>query len=154
MKTIIFAILACGLAAPAFAQQTSTGSSPQIEPANSAKNWLIGRWEFDLEYTQSKLGENQRKADVADAGPTSVTSQLLDKMKGATLVVTDSEISMTRGDGAGKSNRYVVVTTPDPNVLQLRQENGEVMSFHREGDRISSKSSGSADQPFFFKKAQ
>jgi len=154
MKKILLLCLACSLATPGYSQQTSTPTTPQVEGTSAKKNWLIGRWQFDQEYTQSKQGTAKGEVGVADAANAVVASQLLEKMKGATLVVTDNEITMTRGDGNGKSDRYVLIPTADSNVVQLKQEKGEVMSFHREGDRIWVNSTGSVNEPFYFKKAQ
>jgi hypothetical protein len=158
MKTILFTSILLTFAGTIVAQQTSTETTSQTEAARpaSAKNWLLGRWEFDQAHTES----NQSAKDSPDvgvpAGATEViSSQLVDKMKGATLVVTESEVTMSRGDGTGKAQRYALIENPnDPNMLQLRQENGEVLTFRREGERIQTKTTGSVNESFFFKRAQ
>ena len=154
MKTILFAMITLAAVTPLQSQQTSTEAAPQIGTASSSKNWLIGKWEFDQEYTQSKQGQNKSEVGIGDAAASVVASQLLEKMKGATLVVTENEITMARGDGNGKSNRYTLIAGSDPNVLQLKQENGEVLAFHRDGDRVWTNSTGTVNEPFFFKRAQ
>ena len=154
MKTILFALTAFALVAPLQSQQTSTDARPQAGTAASSKNWLLGRWSFDQDYTQSKQGQNKGDVGIGDAAASVVASQLLEKMKGATLVVTENEITMTRGDGNGKTDRYTLMPGTDPNVLQLKQENGEVIAFHRDGDRIWTNSTGTVNEPFFFKRAQ
>lgn len=154
MKTLLFAVAALGMMAPLYSQQTSAEAAPQAGTAASSKNWLIGRWEFDHEFTQSKQGQNKGDVGIGDAAASVVASQLLEKMKGATLVVTENEITMARSDGTGKLDRYTLVPGTDPNVLQLKQESGEVLAFHRDGDRVWTTSTGTVNEPFFFKRAK
>lgn len=164
MKTIHFALAAAMLGTVAQAQvstespaqTTSRGEEAAAAATSSSQqNWLIGRWVFDEEHTRAKhnAGKGDKEVGIADAANALVASQLLEKMKGASLTVTTSEITMTRGDGNGKSDRYTLLPGSDPNVLQLKQENGEVLSFHREGERVWMSSTGSVNEPFFFKKA-
>src|SRR5687767_9499750 len=113
MKTIHFALAATMLGTVAQAQvstespaQTTSRAEEAATAATSSsqQNWLIGRWVFDEEHTRAKhnAGKGDKEVGIADAANALVASQLLEKMKGASLNVTANEITMTRGDGNGK----------------------------------------------------
>jgi len=149
-------------AAPLFAQLStdtpappanSTGSTPAKTTAKPSE-WLLGTWTFDAEYTAQKQAQPKKEVGLADIPAGAVVSQLNEKLKGARLVVTDKEFTMTRADGNGKSESYTLLPNSDPNVAQLKQSDGEVLAFHREGDRIWMASTGSVAEPFYFKRGE
>jgi len=161
MKTTLILASALCLAGQAWSQQPTTPAAPApgssaspapAQPTAAPTPWLLGAWAFDAEYTQKKHAEAKKEPNVTEALGSAVASQLLDKMKGAKLVVTEKELTMTRGDGNGKSESYTVIPGTDPNMVQLKQANGEVLAFHREGDRIWMNSTGSVNEPFYFKR--
>jgi glycosidase len=158
MKTVLLLVSILGLGINADAQpapgapSTGPGSAAEATAATAAP-WLLGSWVFDEEYTRTKRAAN-RPNDGAPEAAAAVAAQLLEKLKGAKVIVTDSEINMTRADGTGKVDAYTVMPSTDTNIAQLKQANGEVVVFHREGDRIWMASTGSANEPFYFKKAQ
>ena len=159
MKTTLILASALCLAGQVWSQQPTTPAAPapgsSTSPAQTTAaptQWLLGAWVFDAEYTQKKHGEAKKEPNVSEALGSAVATQLLEKMKGAKLVVTEKELTMTRADGNGKSESYTVVPGTDPNMLQLKQANGEVLAFHREGDRIWMNSTGSVNEPFYFKR--
>jgi hypothetical protein len=110
---------------------------------------------FDEEFTRQKQAELQKnRGSVSGAETPGLTSQLVDKMKGARVEVTDSQITMSRPDAPAKTQKFTIVESDDPNTVQLKQENGESLAFHREGDRMWMTSAGSVNEPFYFKKGQ
>jgi hypothetical protein len=158
MKTALLLVSILGLGtnvqaqpAPA-APSTGPGSAAETSAATAAP-WLLGSWVFDEEYTRTKRPANPA-VDGAPQASGALATQVLEKLKGAKITVTDSEINMTRADGTGKVDAYTVMPSADANIAQLKQANGEVVIFHREGDRIWMASTGSTNEPFYFKKAQ
>jgi len=140
---------------PASTEPSSGPGSAAEATAAKAAPWLLGIWVFDEEYTRTKQKAARPDEGIPEAASaTTVAAQLLEKLKGAKVTVTDSEINMTRADGTGKVDAYTVMPSADANIAQLKQENGEVVVFHREGDRIWMTSTGSVNEPFYFKKAK
>jgi hypothetical protein len=161
MKTTLILASAFCLAGQAWSQQATDpaapapGSSTSPAPAQTTASpiqWLLGAWVFDAEHTQKKHAEGKKDPGVSEALGSAVASQLVEKMKGAKLIVTEKELTMTRADGNGKSESYTLVPGTDPNMVQLKQANGEVVAFHREADRIWMNSTGSVNEPFYFKR--
>jgi hypothetical protein len=158
MKTVLLLVSILGLGINAGAQPApaapSTGPGSATEAtATTAAPWLLGSWVFDEEFTRTKQATDRPDDGIPEASA-AVTAQLMEKLKGAKVTVTDSEINMTRADGTGKIDAYTVMPSADTNIAQLKQANGEVVVFHREGDRIWMASTGSVNEPFYFKKAQ
>jgi hypothetical protein len=159
MKTALLLVSTLGLVITANSQEApaapSTGPGSAAEStATSSAPWLIGKWVFDEEYTRAKHAKGQTDDGVPQAATAAVAAQMMEKLKGAKVTVTESEINMTRADGTGKVDAYTVMPSADANIAQLKQQSGEVVVFHREGDRIWMASTGSVNEPFYFKKAQ
>ena len=144
------------------AEQPPASAGPSTGPGSAAEAtapkaapWLMGTWVFDEEYTRTKQKAAQPNEGVPEAAAAAtVAAQMMEKLKGAKVTITDSEIKMTRTDGTGKLDGYTVMPSVDANIAQLKQANGEVVVFHREGDRIWMASTGSVSEPLYFKKAQ
>lgn len=158
MKMALLFVSILGLIVNADGQQTpagpSTGPGSAAEAtAASAAPWLLGSWVFDEEFTRAKQSADRGDDGIPEA-TAAVTSKMMEKLKGAKVTVTESEINMTRADGTGKVDGYTVMPSADPNIAQLKQANGEVVVFHRDGDRIWMASTGSVNEPFYFKKTQ
>ncbi len=139
-----------GLAAPlcGHAQEKAVA----VTQAAPAPEWLSGNWTFDEEFTLKKHAEAKKEPTLTEAVGSMVTGQLVEKLKGATLRIVNNELTMTTRDGNGKSERFTVLEPPDKNTALLKDTKGEVTGFHREGDRIRMTSTGSVNEPFYFKR--
>jgi hypothetical protein len=152
-----FVVFANGLHAQETARSSSTPApafgSPAKPEAASAE-WLRGKWVFDEEHTQKKYTESE-KADGLDAIKDAlVFPQLFEKLKGAHLSITDKEVIMTTRDGNGKAFAYQLSEVPDANSVTLKQTDGEVTTYHKEGERFWIASTGNVNIPFYFKRAK
>lgn len=61
---------------------------------------------------------------------------------------------MTSKDGNGKTFPFQVLEASDGESVTLKQNDGEVTTYHREGDRFWTASTGNVKIPFYFKRAQ
>ena len=136
------------------AQEAPSSAQPASGASVAPAEWLLGDWVFDEEYTQKKQSEAKKEPSLADAAGSLVTSQLIAKLQGARLSITKQEFTMTTKDGNGKSMRYTALKAPDANTALLKEDNGDVTGFHRDGERIWMTSTGSVNEPFYFKRAQ
>ena len=164
--TLLFSAVLCIGVQPLLAQtstDTPSAISPAITPATttgdsaaSAKSWLIGNWIFDEEFTQQKRRKtttDQQPQAGADGQATNATisAPVLDKMKGARLNITDKQIKMARADGTEKTQNYTTTEGSGGDSLELKQEDGQTMRIHRDGERIYTTLEGS-NEPIYFKK--
>lgn len=155
MKTLLFACIACAAPIMTFAQEsTAPSTAAPVSISENVKNidWLLGSWVFDEQFTLQKIGDSAK--DVSATDSPGLSSQLVEKMRGATVTVTRTDLTMARGDGNIRSEKYTVEPSSNEGVISLKQSNGEVITFHRDGDRIWTSSNGSSGDLFFFKKAQ
>jgi len=135
-----------------------------VAACNSPKGkWLHGTWTFDAEYTKQKLAESKSEANgkskdlidgLKDIASEFVTPQLVGALEGSQLRVTDKEIVTTTKDGNGKVHGYEVVDAPDANTLVVKQSDGEVNTYHREGDRFWLTSTGTVNIRAYFRRAK
>jgi hypothetical protein len=158
MKNIILcaAVFAIGGSVSAQSSTETVPSAPA--PAASADQgqtqWLVGRWVFDDAYTKSKQEQAAANRNT-EAGPAgNATAQMLEKMNGASLAITASEITTTLPDRGARTFGYVVVPGTDANTARLKQGNGEELTIYREGDRIWMQADGSVAAAFYFRKAE
>ncbi|MHA3772385.1 hypothetical protein ACXR0O_12700 [Verrucomicrobiota bacterium sgz303538] len=136
------------------AQEGSITAQKGSETSAVAPEWLLGQWIFDEEYTKKKQAEPKKEPNLADVAGALVTSQLMTQLQGSKLMFNKQEFTMTTKDGNGKSMRYTVLKAPDENTALLKEDNGDVTGFHRDGDHIWMTSTGSVNEPFYFKRAQ
>jgi hypothetical protein len=118
----------------------------------TANHWLIGEWEFDSDYTKKKQAEKPPDKDLAGGLKSAVAEQLNEKMQGAKLQFTPQEFTMTTKDGNGKAFPYTLASPTDANAAAVKTSDGEVNTFHREGERIWMTSTGNVNEPFYFKR--
>jgi hypothetical protein len=160
MKTTIALSLAVLCTEICLAEETLK-PAPNTTPAgNHAADtkWILGRWVFDSKYTEQKRAEEQKASadknketvDLVGALAGNVADQLTSKLEGAQLNFTPSEYVMTTKDGNGKSFRYEVVPSSDPNTASLKESDGTVSAFHRDGERLWMNSTGTVNVPFYF----
>jgi hypothetical protein len=165
MKVFAFTIAASfSLSSLTFVQaeekQADPGSAPAVIPvkveAGPAKSaeWLRAKWVFDEEYTQTKYDESAKGDGAQQVRDSLIFPQLHEKLKGAHINVTEKELVMTTKDGNGKAFAYEIVETPDENTVTLKLNDGDVTTYHKEGDRIWSASTGNVNIPFYFKRAK
>lgn len=139
---------------PVGAQEIPSPAKQGTEISAAAPDWLLGQWVFDEEYTKKKQAEPKKEPNLADVAGALVTSQLMTKLQGSKLMFNKQEFTMTTKDGNGKSMRYTVLKAPDENTALLKEDNGDVTGFHRDGEHIWMTSTGSVNEPFYFKRAQ
>jgi hypothetical protein len=136
---------------------TSGASTSEVKPAPAAvaAEWLRGKWTFDAEYTQKKYNEAKKPEGTAALGEALVYPQLVEQLKGSNLKVTEKQVIMTTKDGNGKAFPYEVLEAAAGKSVTLKQTDGEVTTYHKEGeDRFWMASTGSVNVPFYFKRAQ
>lgn len=120
--------------------------------------WLHGKWVFDADYTKLKLEEAQQQSSAKKDGVIEglkgiatglLTAPLLGALEGAQLTVTDTELIMTGKDGNGKAFKYEVLEAPNAETLSLKQSDGEVKTYHREGDRFWTTAGATSVRAYF-----
>ncbi|MGV3531738.1 MAG: hypothetical protein ACO1QR_05160 [Chthoniobacteraceae bacterium] len=117
--------------------------------------WLHGKWTFDGEYTTQKYQEANKGKESADLGEALVVPQLLEKLKGSTLRISEKEVVMTTKDGNGKAFPHEVLEAEEGKSVTMKQSDGQVTTYHKEGaDRFWTSSTGTVNVPFFFKRVQ
>jgi hypothetical protein len=162
MKTGLLLLCGVCIAGSSWSQQATdpnpggaNGGATASTPASAAPaQWLFGNWVFDEEYTRTKHAEVKKEPGLVEGLSAAVASQLAAQLKGAKLTISETELIMTRADGNGKSERHTIVAGTDPNVAQLKEANGEITAFHRDGDRIWMNSTGSVNEPFYFRRTE
>ncbi len=126
-------------------------------PAAHDSKWLHGKWAFDIQQTKQKLTEAGHKksgGDLADLskafGDAIVAPQLVSALEGSQITITDKEFMMTTKDGNGKSFTYDVIEVPDADTVTVKMSDGEVNTFHREGERFWMTSTGNVNIRAYF----
>jgi hypothetical protein len=120
---------------------------------------LLGKWTFDREYTEAQLQkqpdekpkegmlEGMKQGLVAMLIPT-----LIEKLDGATLTITGKEMIITTKEGTGKAETYEVIERPDANTWRVKTADGKVETYTREGERLTSPTSGDVHFKAYFKR--
>jgi hypothetical protein len=115
--------------------------------------WLHGKWVFDLEHTNQKLADaNQKKEQggLIDLAQALVVPQLISALEGSQVTVSEKEFRMTTKDGNGKVFSYEVIEVPDADTVTVKMSDGQVSTFHREGERFWMTSTGNVNIPAYF----
>ncbi len=106
--------------------------------------WLTGQWVFDADYTQQKIAATEKPAEkeTGIVGGLNkilkgiVAPQVGTGLEGSRMIVTQKELVLTSKEGTGKAKPFEVLDSPDAETITLKFSDGEVASFHREGDRF------------------
>jgi len=153
ISSLILAGFACGQsAAPSKPPSNDTPQSAQSR-ISGCPEWLQGKWIFDEEHTQQKYSEAKPREGLDAVRHGLVYPQLVEQLKGAHVTVTDKEVVMTTKDGNGKAFPYQVLELSDDSVT-LKQNDGEVTTYHKEGQRFWTASTGNVNIPFYFKRTR
>ena len=162
MKTFLLTSLAV------FVTSLVSGQSPSPAGAESGKpkeqttrsglpdaaKWLLGEWVFDEEYTQKKQAGSKKSGGLSDLAGALVNPQLVAQLKGAKLKITEGEVIFTTQSGNGTAEKYTVLDVPDENTVSLKEGEGKVTAYHREGDYVWINSTGTAPTPFYFRRVK
>jgi hypothetical protein len=126
--------------------------------------WLYGKWVFDEDYTREKFdgitkavptgGKEDLFGGLKDLANGMVGSQLSSILAGSQFRVTDKELIVTRKEGDGKAYAYEVLDKPDADTVTLKLSDGDVNTYHREGERVWIASSGALNMRSYFKRAK
>lgn len=146
MKTLLCACVVC--LAPLVNIVAEEFPAPEAVAPKTA-DWILGTWTFDEHYTLQKVGTAAR--DVATDDAPALTSTLVEKMRGATIAVTRDQLTMNR-EGSSKTDKYTIEPGASDEEVSLKQANGDVITFHRDGDRLWTSANTTGGELFFFKK--
>jgi hypothetical protein len=127
--------------------------SPRPQAMGDAPEWLRGKWVFDEEHTQKKYSEAKPPEGLEAVRHGLVYPQLVEQLKGAQLTVTEKEAIMTTKHGNGKAIPYEVLENAADKSATLKENDGEVPTYHKEGGRVWTASTGNLNIPFYFKRA-
>jgi hypothetical protein len=123
--------------------------------------WLHGSWIFDREFTEQKLAENSRASSEQEKGLLGglkslatglVVPQLIAAMDGTQIEFTEKEIIKTDTSGNGRASSYEIVGKADAQTITVKQADGEVATYHREGDRFWQTPTGAAQFRVYFRR--
>ncbi|RYD79486.1 MAG: hypothetical protein EOP84_12985 [Verrucomicrobiaceae bacterium] len=160
MRTFLVTALAVCTATVALAQNPAGTESPQPKEEATgtglpaAAKWLLGEWVFDAEYTQKKQAGAKKEGDLSDLAGALVNPQLVAQLKGAKLKITESEVIFTTASGNGSTEKYSFMESPDQNTVSLKEGEGKITAYHREGDYVWINSTGTAPTPFYFRRVK
>lgn len=162
MKTFLLTTLAVFVTSLAAGQSPAPAGAeaakPKEQPARSglpaSAKWLLGEWVFDEEYTQKKQAGSKKGGDLSDLAGALVNPQLIAQLKGAKLKITEEEVIFTTQSGNGTAEKYTVLDVPDEKTVSLKEGEGEVTAYHREGDYVWINSTGTAPTPFYFRRVK
>ena len=136
--------------------QSEPAAVDKATTAHDAK-WLHGKWVFDLDQTKQKLAEAEKtkaQRGLADLAHALVVPQLIGALEGSQIAISDKEFRMTTRDGNGKAFDYEVIETPDADTVTVKMSDGEVNTFHREGERFWMTSTGNVNIRVYFARAK
>jgi hypothetical protein len=122
--------------------------------------WLNGKWIFDADLTTRKWTEENHDAGQPEGilhGLKSlakgfVAPKLASGFEGTQIKVTDQEFILTGGDGNGKASSYEVVEAPNADTITLKLSDGQISTFHHEGDHMWTTSTTRMNLPAYFKR--
>jgi len=120
---------------------------PASKPAQASITWLYGEWEFDEEATTKSAKE--KKVDGLSG---LVYAQLFEQLVGTKLSFTEKQLTMTTKNGNGKVFAIREARSAGADAAVVTQGDGEVTTYHRDGNRLWFTSTGSAQAPFYFKR--
>lgn len=143
--TVASLIFGCSAYGQAAETPTSSGSVPE---------WLRGKWVFDEEHTQRRYSEKKSPEALDALREGLIYPQLISQLKGAHITVTDKDVTMTTKDGNGKAFPFQVLEASEGKSVTLKQNDGEVTTYHKEGERFWTASTGNVNIPFYFKRTQ
>jgi hypothetical protein len=149
--TAISSMVLVGLNPSSAQDQILPGGNRQTSPL---PDWLRGKWVFDEEQTQKKYAAAKPAEGLDAVRHGLVYPQLVEQLKGARVTVTDSEVVMTTRDGNGKAFPFQLLEAANGESVTLKQSDGEVTTYHKDGDRLWTASTGNVNIPFYFKRAQ
>jgi hypothetical protein len=139
------------------AQPPRASASTAAATASATKNpelgWLKGKWVFDQEFTEKKYSESKPAEGLTALANGLVYPQLVSKLKGSNVSFQEGEMIMTTADGNGKAYAITVIDPPDSDSVTIKDKDGEVTTYHKEGERFWMASTGNVNIPFYFKQA-
>ena len=111
---------------------------------------------FDLQRTQTALAADQAGTQVDGLqalANSMVVPNLISALDGSQILITEKEFVMTTKDGNGKAYTYTFMEAPDADTVRLKMSDGEVNTFHREGDRFWLTSTGNVKIRAYYQRA-
>lgn len=128
----------------------------------SESNWLVGKWELDKDKSMKTFAGNP-EADQSDFGKKvggffksvgkGLTGALLDQFAYSRIEFTQSEVRMMN-KGKGEAIAYEIIERPDSGTLVIKLSDGEISTWHREGDYIKQAAYGEDSAWLYFKRGE
>lgn len=124
--------------------------------------WLEGTWVLDKEMTRRKIEEQAAQTAEKNAGLGGIMKNLAGSMAApmvlgmlgnVEITFTGDEI-LTTVNGSGQATAYEVLETPDRDTVVIKKADGEVQTFRRVGDRVTTAASGPMALPIYLQRAQ
>ena len=134
------------------ASKSASKPTSDGQKATAGISWLKGKWVFDQDFTEKKYAQGKQPEGLDAIGNGLIYPQLVEKLKGSRISFNDGELIMTTADGNGKSIEFKVIEAPDPSSVTLKHSDGEVTTYHKEGERFWMASTGNVNIPFYFKR--
>lgn len=122
--------------------------------------WLHGSWIFDgertaqvLEQQSGRVGEDRGIIEsLKDLATGLMAPPLIAKYQGTRIEFTDKEMIVTDSSGNGHAQTYEVLESPDANTLRLKHADGEIVTYHREGEHMWRVVTGTSGVRVYFRR--
>ncbi len=133
----------------------------------SGGNWLVGKWELDKDKTMKTFTGHAEDGQVEDESQSDfkkkvggffksvgkgLTGALLDELAYSRIEFTNSEVRMMN-KGKGEAVSYEIIERPGSGVLVIKLSNGEITTWHQEGEYIKQAAYGDDSAWLYFKRA-
>ncbi len=134
----------------------------------SGSNWLVGKWQLDKDktmktftgQTESAQSGDDEKNDFTDkvggffkSVGKGLTGALLDEFAYSSIEFTRSEVRMMN-KGKGEAVVYEIIERPASGVLVIKLADGEIVTWHREGEYIKQAAYGKDSAWLYFKREE
>lgn len=134
----------------------------------SGSNWLVGKWELDKDKTMKTFAGQSESAKAEEGDKSDFTSKvggffksvgkgltgaLLDEFAYSSIEFTRSEVRMMN-KGKGEAVAYEIIERPASGVLVIKLANGEIVTWHREGEYIKQPAYGEDSAWLYFKRGE
>lgn len=126
----------------------------------NASKWWIGKWQVDQEYTQKKVEEAQAAKPANDTGGNFLSGMadalggmLIAMMGDITIQITDKEVITMQG-GTGKSATYTVMERPTKDSVLIKQQDGEITTWYRDGEHLAITATGATNMKIYFRRVK
>jgi hypothetical protein len=135
------------------ASQSASKPTSDGQKATAGISWLKGKMGLRPGFlTEKKYVQGKQPEGLDAIGNGLIYPQLVEKLKGSRISFNDVKLIMTTADGNGKSIEFKVIEAPDASSVTLKHSDGEVTTYHKEGERFWMASTGNVNIPLYFKR--